>query len=144
MVKNLKKKKGFTLIELIIVIAILGIIATIAIPKLTNQKKAAQISADKANAKIIADAAQMAIVNGTISPTSTEQITEVKKKVSGPATAATLGELVAAELNAIPKTKLNNGNGSFYIGISSNKIAVYTAETNGIEIYPNGGGDYAN
>lgn len=39
---SLKNKKGFTLIELIIIIVIIGIIAAIAIPKYLDYKKAAE------------------------------------------------------------------------------------------------------
>ena len=42
---NIKEKKGFTLIELIIVIVILGILAAIAIPKFIGFSKEAKISA---------------------------------------------------------------------------------------------------
>ena len=43
---KLSSKKGFTLIELIIVIAILGIIALIAIPNLAGIRQRSQINAD--------------------------------------------------------------------------------------------------
>ena len=45
----LKKDKGFTLIELMIVVAIIGIIAGIAIPKFAEMMKRAKESATKGN-----------------------------------------------------------------------------------------------
>ncbi|WP_270474200.1 prepilin-type N-terminal cleavage/methylation domain-containing protein [Clostridium cochlearium] len=66
-----KKKKGFTLIELIIVIAIIAIIAVIAIPKFGKAQKNAKISADKANAKTIANAISKEITEDNIKTGST-------------------------------------------------------------------------
>lgn len=43
---NLKKKKGFTLIELIIVIAIIAIIAAFAIPNFIRVQNNSKIDAD--------------------------------------------------------------------------------------------------
>ena len=60
----MKKKKGFTLVELIIVIAIIAVLAVVAIPKFGAVKKDANISADKANAKIIATAVASAVTDG--------------------------------------------------------------------------------
>ncbi|PKM54650.1 MAG: peptidase [Firmicutes bacterium HGW-Firmicutes-5] len=50
-----KKEEGFSLIELIIVIAILAIIAAIAVPNLLANIRRANEGADISNAKLIAD-----------------------------------------------------------------------------------------
>ncbi|MDU7886073.1 MAG: prepilin-type N-terminal cleavage/methylation domain-containing protein, partial [Clostridium perfringens] len=51
MKKNIKKKKGFTLIELIIVIAIIAILAAIAIPNFLSIQRKSRVKADIASAK---------------------------------------------------------------------------------------------
>ncbi|APC41499.1 type II secretion system protein [Clostridium estertheticum] len=63
-----KKRKGFTLIELIVVIAILGILAAIAIPRLTGFTDQAKVAADKELSAVIAHSTEMLVANGTIVP----------------------------------------------------------------------------
>ncbi|MBW6410203.1 prepilin-type N-terminal cleavage/methylation domain-containing protein [Clostridium weizhouense] len=61
-----KKKKGFTLVELIIVIAIIAILAAIAIPKFGQVRQDAKVSNDIAAAKNIQSTVAMLVANGTI------------------------------------------------------------------------------
>ncbi|HHD2787715.1 prepilin-type N-terminal cleavage/methylation domain-containing protein [Clostridium perfringens] len=65
-----KKKKGFTLIELIIVIAIIAILAAIAIPNFLSIQRKARVKADIASAKTIYDATSALIAEGKIVPTT--------------------------------------------------------------------------
>ena len=59
-----KKSKGFTLIELIIVIAILAVLAAIALPKYNNSKRKSVITAHNSNVRVLESAALNYVANG--------------------------------------------------------------------------------
>ena len=72
-----KSKKGFTLVELIVVIAILGILAALVVPQVTGYIQKAQESTDQANAQMLYTAGQLYLtdleVAGTKLPNSFNQ-----------------------------------------------------------------------
>ena len=55
--KNMSKKRGFTLIELMIVVAIIGILAAVAIPAFVNYMKRAKTSEASVNLKSMGEGA---------------------------------------------------------------------------------------
>ena len=60
----MKKRRGFTLIELVIVIAILGTLSSIALVKFTDVGKDSKVNSDYVTASNIATAAKLALNSG--------------------------------------------------------------------------------
>ncbi|HSQ33779.1 MAG TPA: type II secretion system protein [Peptostreptococcaceae bacterium] len=59
-IKNRKVKRGFTLIELVMVVGILGILSSVALVKFTDVQANAKVNADYVAASNIANAAKLA------------------------------------------------------------------------------------
>ena len=68
--KMLKKQEGFTLVELMIVVVILGILAGIGVQQYANVQQRAKEAADKANRKVLTNATNMWLILGSGPPES--------------------------------------------------------------------------
>ena len=88
-------KKGFTMIELIFVIVILGILASVAIPRLAATREDAEISAAVANLRtLVSDASAYYTAKGDFTGVNWNQITNV------PLGSATSGVTTETKLKA--------------------------------------------
>jgi general secretion pathway protein G len=72
--QNKKKNAGFTLIEMMIVVVIIGIIVGIAVPMIAKDPEKARLVADKANIKSLDDAVQMYNLDTQHYPDSLQQL----------------------------------------------------------------------
>ena len=61
-----KNKKGFTLTELIVVVAILGVLAVIAVPMIMNSVSDAKESADQTSIQAISTAVDLCLAEGKL------------------------------------------------------------------------------
>lgn len=125
-----KKKKGFTLVELIIVIAIIAILAAIAIPKFGEVRESANYKADVATAKNIATvvAQQIAdnnasIVKGTATDVTAVSTDPVGSKIDG---------------GLKPKSKKAGTSTAFAytVDATTGNIIVKYSGTGGAQVYP--------
>ena len=77
-------KKCFTMIELIFVIVILGILASVAVPRLAGTKADAEISAAVANLRtLVNDANVYYVAHGTFTDATWNDVTNVPIKDNG-------------------------------------------------------------
>ncbi|MEG1255630.1 prepilin-type N-terminal cleavage/methylation domain-containing protein [Clostridium sp.] len=115
------KKKGFTLMELIVVMGIISVLVFITAPTFISKIEDAKLSADIANAKSIATAVKTELLEGKLEGNTT--LTETEKN-----------HIVNTYFDGeLPKPQ-SIKDGNFQVSIVSNKVSV---NVGGKEFYPN-------
>ena len=79
-------KKGFTLIELIVVIAILGILAAVLTPRIVGFTSSAKASATESNARQLYNAISLGVADDKIAPAASIADADTLAEVPGLAT----------------------------------------------------------
>ena len=149
MTKNLlnkKKKGGFTLIELIIVIAIIAILAAVALPKFAEIRENANIKADISNAKNIQSEVISLIGEGKISTPAGFVFDNTTGTYGATLTAGMQGGNFLTK-SSTALTGVTKGQ-KYYVDVTATgDVSVYVG-TNAVdttkEIYPIGAEKYAN
>jgi prepilin-type N-terminal cleavage/methylation domain-containing protein len=126
-----KSKSGFTLVELVIVIAILAIVAAIAIPTAANVIGNANKAADASNAQAIEMAIKTCQAEGIAENTNNSTTFEKVKNEYGQATnpkKKVVDLLADYGVSSTVLTTKQSGY-SFYYDASSGKVTVATSAT---------------
>ena len=121
--QNKKGEEGFTLIELIVVIAILGFLLAIAIPRYTTSRAKAAASASAANLKNLANAVELYATENNL-------------------TTYPSGSLATIVADYIPNVPAPPGGGNYVYSASGNKYTITDSNTYGTisNIYVTEGG----
>ncbi len=114
--KKVKSRKGYTLTELIVVVAILGILAAVATPMVLNQVQKSRDAADAASAKSIETAVQLCLADGSLKVDETNNIVQVSGGKTIPE--AVKEKLVGKEY---PESQVNKDS-KWYLDTATGKV----------------------
>lgn len=117
---KLKNSKGFTLIEMLVVIAIIGILVLLAVPSYLGYTKDANVATMRADVRVLESAALVSNIDGEGWPVTGDPIT------TGDAVTFVKGKNPEAEVKAINKAAIED-----QIQSLKNDVAEYGIITKG-------------
>lgn len=118
---NKKKRNGFTLVEMVMVITILGILSSMALIKYSKAQKNAQLNADYITAANIATATTMYLNEENINDKDKVDIKELKEK---------------GYLATLPKAQSINGNFEIIVESDESGERQVKVNLNKTQFYP--------
>jgi type IV pilus assembly protein PilA len=113
--RRTKNTKGFTLIELIVVIAILGILAGIAVPRFTGFTDKAKLAVDNQYAALVANAVVVLMADGTITTGGTLTIANNGVATSNATMKSGAGTFEAEIVKLVPTKALKTASKTYSI-----------------------------
>lgn len=140
MKRTKRNNKGFSLVELIIVIAIMAILAGVLAPQFVKYIGRSRVSSDIQNAQQIATAISAEFADtARTTEVSEQEITDGSAKWDGSTEASSTARTQKEVLGGVPKVKAADGN--FKYSVSKDGEVIVKIGTT--QLYPEAEGDWA-